>query len=211
MKKFFDFFVEKVKCIWNSDGLKTILILVIVFLLLMDYFGLSLFTGKIDSECFGTVGDWFSNFAMLITIAIAAFTVVNDKRIAETERIYNEKVRDDDYKKSLEAQEMAKELHSQAVYVWIAGEQDPVTNMVHDFKIYISNKTGAPVFQWYIYNASNEMIANSSIYGPLLPEICMTINGIELNKNDKVSLEYLSYINKWWLRDNAEVREINHA
>lgn len=204
MKKFFCI----VKNVWDSNILKIVLILIIALLLLMDYYGLSIFSGYIDPSLFGTVGDWFSNIATLLTIILAFATIVNDRRLAEDEKRYNQRVREEDQLQKSVEEKNRNELLSQAVYVWITGEFDPVTARPHNFKITISNKTGIPVFKWVVTTESGMVICDSKKYGPILPEVLLQIETKKVNSEMAVAIKYLSFLGIWWKRNGADVEEV---
>lgn len=196
------------KKVWKSNILKIILILLVAFLLLIDYYGLSIFSGKIDYNRFGTVGDWFSNFATLLTIILAAITIVNDKRLAEDEKRYNQGIREEDQLQKDKEDKKKKMLLSQSVYVWITGELDPVTARQCNFKVSISNKTGIPVFNWSVITESGIVICDSKKYGPILPEVLLQIESEQINYQMNVAIKYLSFLGIWWKRNGVRVEEV---
>lgn len=202
--------MKHLKKIWNSVTLKVLLLFIVIFLLLIDYYGLSLFRGTVDYERFGTVGEWFSNFAMLITIVIAALTIVNDKRMAEKDRNYAQRIRDSEQKQKYEEEQKQQELLSQSVYLWIGGKQDPITKQIRDYRVFLSNKTEAPVFEWWIYNESNELLACSKEFGPIIPGTLNEIRIDSLDKEQKLIVEFLSFNGRRWLRNGATIKEISH-
>lgn len=200
---------DMIKMLWDSNTLKIILILIIIFLLLIDYYGLSLFVGEVAYDRLGTVGDWFSNFATLLTIILAAITIVNDKRLAEDDKIYNQRIREEDQLQKDKEDEKKKILLSQSVYVWSTREIDPVTNRPRNVKISISNKTGIPVFKWSVVTELGTVICDSKLYGPILPEVLLQIETEEINTEMDVSIKYLSFLGKWWERRGADVKAVD--
>lgn len=197
MKKIFKPFAS----FWKSNLFKILLLLLIVFLLLMDFWNLSLFRGTIDFDKMGTVGDWFSNFATIITIAFAAITIRNDKLNSEKDRNLAIKMREDDKKDNVE-------ILSKAVYVWVSGTQDPVTRQIRNYEICFSNKTGTPIFEWKILNSKNEIIADSLVYGPIFPDNQESIEIANLDMQDNISIEYLSFLGKRYIRCGSAIKEI---
>lgn len=198
------------KKIWDSNYLKAALILTIIMLILFDYYGLSLFCERADYNRLGTIGDWFSNLATLFTVILAAITIVNDKRLAEEEKKYNLKIREEDQKDRNEEKEKKEILRSQAVYAWVTAEQDLVANELCNFKISISNKTSVPIFEWYIDTVNEKKICSSKINGPVLPEILMKIDMEEIDLETDISISYLSFLGKWWTRSGADVMEASN-
>lgn len=204
---FFNIIQKFFKKIWNSNWLKIFFIICIFFLLILNFYGLSIFKGTIDYERFGTVGDWFSNFATLITIIVAAITIINDKRIAETDRAYNQSIREaEQQEREIERLQQQNQL-SKAVYVWVSGIQDYITGEVIDYKLFISNKTGAPVFEWSISAENQKIIASSSEMGPLFPEIIKEISVNQLKPENSISLSFKSFNGKKWIRIGDIVKE----
>lgn len=195
------------KMIWDSNLLKFVLIIFIIFLLLIDFYNLSLFRGTPDYERFGTVGDWFSNFATLIAVVIAAVTIINDKRIAESDRKYNQNVREIEQQRRETERIKQQELLSMAVYVWISGEQDRITGEIVNFKLFLSNKTGAPVFDWNIYTKDCKILASSKNYGPIFPELIKEISVKQLESNTFVAIRFKSFNGKCWSRSGADIKE----
>ena len=197
-----------IKDVWNSNVFKIILILVIVFLVLIDYWNLSLFSNAVQYEKIGTVGDWFSNFATLITIVFAAITIRNDKLNVEKERTFTLNLRDEEERKRIQEEKEKQELLAQSVYAWVSGTQDPVTKKVRNHKICIANKTEVPIFEWKIYNLNNVTIAKSITYGPIFPEGEKEIEVKGLENNIIISIVYRSFLGKCYYRTGGEVREV---
>lgn len=194
--------------IWNSNIFKVILILVIIFLILIDYWGLSLFGEVIDYTKMGTVGEWFSNMATVITIVIAAITIRNDKLNAERERTFTLELRNEEQQKKDFEQQKQDELLAQSVYTWISGTQDPVTKKVKNFKLFLCNKTGIPIFEWKIYDSTKNVIADSIIYGPIFPESQKIIDAKGVERNTNISIIYKSYLGKYYYRSGADIEEV---
>lgn len=205
-----DIMIQKVfnifKKIWKSNLFIGSLILIIVFLLLIDYYGLSLFTGTIDYERLGTVGEWFSNVITIVTIIVAAITIVNDKRIAENERTIHLRERAEDQAALEKEHKKQIEILSKAVYAWIYAEQDSITKEFMYRKICVSNKTGAPVFEWAIISNNNEELASSKEFGPLLPDIIQDIKVKKIDPDTSISIFFVSFDGKQWYRTGNDVQ-----
>lgn len=195
------------KKIWDSCWFKICLIICIFLLLILNFYGLSIFKGTVDYNKFGTVGDWFSNFATLITIIVAAVTIINDKRIAENERAYNQSIREADQQERENQKLIQQNQLSKAVYVWISGSQDYITKEVGDYKLFISNKTGAPIFEWSVNIENKKNVVGSNDIGPLFPEMIKEISVHHLKPDSYISINFTSFDGKKWIRTGDNVKE----
>lgn len=204
-------FTTAIVRMWNSITFKVILIAVIVFLLLLNAYGLSLFRGVPDYEKFGTVGEWFTVFTTILTIAVAAITVINDKRIAENERKYNELIREQDKKEHDEDLSKANLVRSQAVFAWKSGIQDPITGSINEYQVYLLNKTGAPVFYWKVLSEHNSLIISSDSAGPIFPDDALKIETRDGQLGGDIVVAFESFDGKRWIRKGAEVQEVKNA
>lgn len=203
--------INVLKNIWKSNIFKVILLCVIVLLILIDYWGLSLFGTTINYERFGTVGDWFSNFATIITIIFAAITIRNDRLNAERDRKFTLELRDQEEKKNLQEIEKRQELQEKSVYVWVGGKQDIVTHSMNKLWVCISNKTNAPIFEWEIINEKELILISSLEYGPIFGDVQDVIEVDGLSIDTKVKIRYKSFSGKWYFRDGAEIWEVENA
>ena len=194
--------------IWQSEIIKVILICIILFLIFIDYWGISLFCGTIDYDKFGTVGDWFSNFTTIITIVFAAITIRNERINAEKDRNFTLELRDQEEKKRLQEEKNTQEHLEKSVYVWLEGKQDVVTRTMSKVCLCTSNKSGTPIFEWEIINEEGIILANSLAYGPIFDDTKKMIEVKKISIDTKVFIKYKSFSGKWYIRSENEVREV---
>lgn len=194
--------------IWNSQIFKIILICLVIFLTLANYWCVSLFSGNIDYNKFGTIGEWFSNFATIITIAVAAATIRNDRLNAEKDRNLTLQLKDEESRENLHKAEELQRIREKSVYVWIGGEQDSVTYAMSQCWLCTSNKTGEPVFEWQIINEDGKILASSKAYGPIYDDVQKEIQVDGLLPDTQISIQYQSFSGKWYKRKGANAEEI---
>ena len=199
-----------IRYVWNSIIFRTVLILVILFLLLIDYYGLSLFRGTVDYQRFGTVSDWFSNIATLITIVIAAVTIINERKIAEEDRKYQENNREAERQERQLEKDREGDLLSQALYIWPTGTTDIMTHRTTLDRMCFSNKTEVPIYKWRVKDTNGRIIATSDINGPIFPDIIQEVRiGESLSNKDDYTVEFNSFNGKTWARRGIDVKECN--
>lgn len=194
--------------IWNSQIFKIILICLVVFLILVNCWCVSLFDGNIDYNKFGTIGEWFSNFATIITIAVAAATIRNDRLNAEKDRNLTLQLKEEENRENLHKAEELQKIKEKSVYVWIGGEQDLITYSISQCWLCTSNKTGEPVFNWQIMNEDGRILASSRMHGPIYDDVQKEIQVDGLLPHTQVSIKYQSFSGKWYLRKGADAQEI---
>lgn len=204
VKKILNMFLR----IWQSEIFKVILICIVLYLILIDYWGISLFRGTIDYDKFGTLGDWFSNFATIITIVFAAITIRNERIDSEKDRNLTLELRNQEEKKRLQEEKKSQELLEKSVYVWLGGKQDVVTRSMSKLWLCTSNKSGNPIFEWEIINEEGIILANSIAYGPIFDDAKRVIEVKNLSIDTKVTIKYKSFSGKWYIRNENEVREV---
>ncbi len=155
--------------IWTSIWLRLFLIAAVIFLLLIDLWGLRLAPGIVDYERFGNVGEWFSGIATVGVVIVAALAIRNDRSVAEEDRRRLDTIREDDARKDVLRDTERLRVVAQAVFVWPIETLDDVTQRRVGWKLGVTNATGAPVYNWRIEDPAGLSFASSKRVGPLFP------------------------------------------
>jgi hypothetical protein len=139
---------------------------IIIFLLLLDVYGLSLFHGTVNWTKFGTVGTWFSSVLSVIAVSFALFTIIRQKSEFE-------------YTKS--ATNAARYTR---IYAWLNYDEDHAGRIVVNLNL--SNLTDTPIYWWestlVVYEKETIEIASSIIHGIAIPgKSSFSLDGIEEN------------------------------
>ncbi len=154
---------------WASIWFRLVLVALVVFLVLLDLWGLTLAPGTVDYTRFGSVGDWFSGIATVGAVIVAALAIRNDRYVAEEERRRLDAIREEDSQRSrLRDSERVRAI-AQSLFIWPVGILDDITHRRVSWKLGVANATGAPVYEWRIEYSGGRLIADSARCGPMLP------------------------------------------
>lgn len=145
---------------WRSAAMRWILLLTVLFLTLLDFYGLSLLPlGPVDYERFGNLGSWFQGFLTIAVVAIAALTLRSErqKQLAALEQ----------------REQQARDAHradAGRVYGWLDQKVDPGRGTPRAVRAVFVNDTTIPVYEWILeVEGHEEMKLSHADHGPLLP------------------------------------------
>lgn len=194
---------------WNSVFFRIILILIIVYLLLLDAWGLSVVNVQVNPNVFGTVGDWFSNVVSIATVLFALATIINDRRQSEINRQNDEKLHNKAQREHNAEILKLKTAKSKLVFVWTNRIYDNVAKRyTKSYEAVIVNRTDAPVFEWTIFDGDGNTITSHQQRGPLFFEDIRFPIDKEFNC-DKISIEFKSCLGRKYSRCMDKISEVN--
>jgi hypothetical protein len=161
---------DRIRVHWRSPLCRWVLVVTLVFVVLVNLWGLRLVGSGIDYTRFGTVADWFTGLITIGTIIVAVEALRSDRRRVEDERIERE---EEARRGAEEAERKAREDARRAsgqVYSWLRLEVDPVHRITDAVVAEIQNSTPSPVYQWSLQVEHHpELVVSSRDSGPLLP------------------------------------------
>jgi hypothetical protein len=138
---------------YNSPWTTTVLLIVCLMLLSLQFWHLSLFGSRLDSQVAGTWGDMTSSVASAFAVIIAVGTVAVEQRRSARER----------------TEARVRELTQ--VYCWI--EWGLASDHTHTWVLKFQNETKVPIFKWLVHISpvpgAGKVVLSSSAYGPIRP------------------------------------------
>ena len=167
--------------IWNSLFFKWTLILIILVLILIDYYQLSIFPrGPFDPTNIGSIGDWVTGLFSAIAILVAIESLNTTKN--EINR-----------KEELEL--IAENDQASLVYSWVEPITDQVYGNLTDKSLVIHNNLDIPLQKWKVKLESFESKEISNLtFGFIMPKSNLSISMVDTLNLDNLDLEIKSSI-----------------
>jgi hypothetical protein len=155
--------------VWNSEGLKWLLIISNLFLFMLHVWGLTLFRSHVDYQRAGTLAEWFTGLLTLGAVSVAALALRRDRRKYETERLRMEAAEIAAANKESARAKLNIRAAASTVYCWILPSWDYTGQRLEQLECHIENRTPVPVYEWVINIEHSDRMLKSEAVGPVVP------------------------------------------
>jgi|GEM_PF-6602475 len=173
--KIIEVFFRFISFLWNLHIFRLFLIVAVVGLLLLDFYGIDFFPSPLDKKnqldprVIGPLSAWFSSLITLVAVSIASESLRANKLKNEKDDLEKEAARIAEEKLRLAEREdkLLREIGS--VFCWISEERDEITNATKHVLIVFCNNTSLPVYDWNVETYGFGIVADGRSYGAVPP------------------------------------------